>query len=223
MFKINLANKWKFILRKIGYYNTISYQKSWITKAIIANNNNEEPWSPPKNLGDYNKIRDDLLINEIKGKKVLEIGCLSGRWSRYLIKYSKRAILCDLSKDIIPILENNFGKGNFDFYETKGYELRGIESNSIDFIFSMDTFVRVDKKHLKKYFLEFKRVLRPNGKMLIHLPLYSSEISIKKNYVKLSKNEIKSMLVANNFSNFIIDDQTINHGCLVLTNYGKTK
>ena len=215
-----LSKSYKRILQKSGYYNTHTYQKTWIKKAIQSHKMNSASWSPSEKLGDYNKIKDELLIKEIKNKCVLEIGCLNGNWSKYLIKYSKKAILCDLSKDLVPIIEDNFGKDTFIFYETKGYELDGLGSDSVDFIFSMDTFVRVNKNYLKKYFKEFRRVLKTNGKMLLHLPITSSLVSNRKNFVKLSKEEISAFLDENNFTDYIIDEKTINHGCLVLVNYG---
>jgi len=218
-----LTKGWKLFLMKSGYYNTHIYQKTWTRRAIKSEQENLDSWSPSEKLGDYNKIKEIFLIKEIKNKSVLEIGCLNGRWSGYLIEHSKKAILCDLSKDLVPLLERKFGESSFEFYETKGYELDGLSSNSVDFIFSMDTFVRVNKKYLKKYFKEFRRVLKISGQMLLHLPINSSTVSNSKNFVNLSREEITALLEQNNFTNYIIDEKTINHGCLVLVNYGLNK
>jgi len=209
--------KKKFLL-KIGYYNTLFYQKSWITKAIKADKLNSNSWTPSENLGNYQKIKDELLIKNIKNKRVLEIGCLDGRWSRCIIDNAKEVTLCDLSSDLIPLLESKFGKNKFKFYETKGYELEGIPSHSIDFIFSIDTFPRVSKRFLKNYFKDFRRILVPDGQILIHLPLYSSELSQSKNFVSLYRKEIIYFLEENNFYNYHIDTKTVKHGCLLMVN-----
>lgn len=75
--------------------------------------------------------------------------------------------LVDLSKTIYPILKDRLNRqklcvwvGGHTFYETKGYELDRIDDNSIDFIFLLDTLVRVNKKYLMSYFYHFRRVLK---------------------------------------------------------------
>ncbi len=208
-----------------GYYNTHYRQKKW-TKIAVKNHQKGLPSSWGKQLekevvlGDYLKIRDVFLLPNIVNKTVLELGCLDGKWSQYIVPNAKHTFLVDLSKDILPILLNKIknSKNNFTFYETKGNELQGIDNKTIDFIFCIDTLVRVSKKSIKKYFFEFKRILKEDGKMLIHLPCNIKELSVKNHFTNLSINEIKKFQYENNFNDFIIDTKTINHG--VLLKYG---
>ena len=113
------------------------------------------------------------------------------------------------------------GGGGFKIYKTKGFELDGIDNKSIDFIFSMDTLVRVNKKFLNSYFDHFNRVLKSDGKMLIHLPCVSSTFSKSRGFVKLHPDEITEMMIRNGFNEFTLDFSTINHG--VLLKYGLYK
>ena len=106
-------------------------------------------------------------------------------------------------------------RGRYTFYETKGYELDGIENDTVDFIISMDTLVRVNKKYLNSYFEQFNRVLKMNGKMLIHLPCISSLISKQNGFVNLHPDEITAMMISNGFYEFTLDFSTINHGVLL--------
>ena len=40
------------------------YQKTWIKKAIQATEKNTDSWSPSEKLGDYKKIKNELLIKK---------------------------------------------------------------------------------------------------------------------------------------------------------------
>ena len=55
-------------------------------------------------LGDYMMIKDGLLLPNITGKTVVEIGCLDGKWSQYIVPHANHSILVDLSKEILPVL-----------------------------------------------------------------------------------------------------------------------
>ena len=213
-----------------GYYNLHYRQKKWTKVAIKMNLGNEVSWGEPtienEMLGDYIKIKDHLLLPNIKGKTVVELGCLDGKWSQHIVPYAGFTHLVDLSKTILPVLKKRLsnsggggGVGLYSFYETKGYELDGIRDNSIDFIFSIDTLVRVNKKYLRSYFNHFRRVLKSDGKMLIHLPCNVVPFSRQKGFVNLSPSEIVKMLHSNDFEEFGFDFSTINHGVLIKYNF----
>lgn len=62
-------------------------------------------------LGNYVKIRDEFLIPNARGKTVLELGCLDGKWSQYIVPAAEHTTLVDLSKDILPLLEKRIEHG----------------------------------------------------------------------------------------------------------------
>ena len=49
-----------------------------------------------------------------------------------------------------------------------GKSLPFIPTNSIDFIWSFDSFVHMEKDVISSYFQEFARVLKPNERAIIH-------------------------------------------------------
>jgi len=187
--------------------NSLEYSYSW-----------GDPEKSDDILGNYLKIKDDFLLPNIKEKVVLELGCLDGKWSQYILPNAKEAILVDLNKSIIPLLDKRLKNKNYIFYETKGFELEGIANNSVDFIFSMDTLVRVKKKFIKKYFIEFERIMNSNGKLVVHLPCNKSKVSRDRGFTNLSEQEIMSILKGIGFKNILLDYNTIVHGVLVLAN-----
>jgi len=101
------------IFRKVklffGYYNTHYYQKQW-TKVALEQFKLGQSYSWGKaiededELGDYLKIKDQFLLPNIKDKSVLEIGCLDGKWSQYIVPVASHSTLVDVSKEILPVL-----------------------------------------------------------------------------------------------------------------------
>ncbi len=213
--------KAEIIRLKNKYYNTLWYQKKWAKRTIEKNSlEYSYVWGNPDtsngDLGNYLKIKSEYLIPNVKDKVVLELGCLDGKWSQFIVPIARKTILVDLDKSIIPLLTKRLGGSNFDFYETKGYELKGINNNSVDFIFSMDTLVRVKKSFIKKYFIEFSRVLKKEGKLLIHLPCNKSKISRERGFTDISEEEIID-LIGDTFSDkVVLDFDTIKHGVLLV-------
>jgi len=157
-----------------------------------------------KVLGNYLSLLN-RLVPLIAGKIVVEIGCGAGKWTQYLALHAKEVVAVDIIDS-----KYRFVAKNVRFYPTSGYELSGIATDYADVIFSIDTLVRTDKVGLIKYMLEFKRVLKPDGKMCIHLPCEMQPLSRKFGFEKLSMEDIKELFGVCN-----IDMETINHGVIV--------
>ena len=226
---------WNFLKRPISnikYFenremNSIKHQKEYWANELIKSDSVDHssayrfdsPLCQDDRLGDYEKIKKEYFLPNITGNRVLEIGCLGGKWSKYFFeKNASSVILVDLDKRVEVFLRNKFLNDTFQFYKTKGYELTGIPKNSIDFIFSMDCLGRCPKQYIKMYLNEFGRVLDKNGVVLLHLPCKESRVSVEKGFVNLSKKEIEVACDKNNWNHFDLDFDTIEHGVLLKVN-----
>ncbi len=207
--------------------NSVKYQKEYWAGELLKSGTEagahcayrfDAPDCQDSRLGDYEKIIKEYLLPNINGARVLEIGCLGGKWSKYFFGRASEVTLVDLDGRVGEFLRRQFLKEKFGFYVTKGYELYGIADKSIDFIFSMDSLGRCPKKYLKSYLREFARVLDKDGKVLVHLPCVESPMSVEKNFVKLSKKEIEAACRKNGWSRFELDFNTIKHGVLLKVN-----
>ena len=58
-----------------------------------------------------------------------------------------------------------------EFYVTKGTELHGIETDSVDVVFSANSLTRLIQSEMGEYFDEFYRVLKPNAKVIVNFGL----------------------------------------------------
>lgn len=100
---------------------------------------------------------------------VLEIAPGYGRWTPYLLKASNKVHLVDLNESCIAHCKNKFQHiSKLSYHVNDGKSLRSIEGESIDFIWSYDSFVHIELADIDSYFSEIQRVLKPEGRAVIH-------------------------------------------------------
>lgn len=155
----------------------------------------------------------DLIGSTNAFSKVIEIGSYDGFWTQFLLK-CKSIVSVDLFiKSGEAIIRRIGDKQNFTFYKTEGYELQGLESNSYDLIFSIDSLMRCAIAGYEAYFKEFYRVLKPGGRCLLHLPLDTEPGSIKKGFSNLTQQNIIDF--SKEFEKVLIHGLRISHGIIV--------
>lgn len=108
---------------------------------------------------------------------ILEIGSGGGRWSRYL-QNCKLAYLVDASRKSEELIRRICDCSRFRFVLSSDGWLPDIESDSIDYIFSFDTFVHFEAALFYFYMVEFRRVLKPGGTLHLH---YASAVGKEHN------------------------------------------
>lgn len=216
-------------------YNTVYFQKKfWREKLLEYSKKNTEiygyEWGNPDDaetkdsagnvLGNYRKIKDKYLLPFIKNKTVLELGCGGGKWVQFML-LADEIICVDLNEIFFDYIKEKIHSDKLTFYMTAGYELLNIKDKSVDLIFSMDTLVRVSRDNIKSYFKEFARVLKPSGKICLHLPCSDIKSSFDWHFTDLSLDEIKQLCKDSGFMNYQIDKDTIKHGVILRVGYGK--
>ena len=201
--------------------NSLKYQRKW--SDFYLNSDDKEKFSIGwgkidqynEGLGDYRIVLKKIISMSESFDSVLEIGCLDGKWSEVLIERFDVVHLIDLNDKLLPILEKKFGN-NFKFHTTKGNELKQLLDDSIELIFSMDSLVRVpSKKYILDYFYEFKRVLKKQGEVYVHLPCNSNDGSKQRGFTDISKSEIITFSDIVDLKLIKFDEQTLHHGILL--------
>jgi len=115
--------------------------------------------------GDLAKVLKQYLSPYVTADaSVLEIGPGGGRWTQFLMP-AREIVLVDLNAEFFPYLEDRFRDhaAKLRFYQTSGYELAGVETESVDFVFSFGTFVHIRPQGIDEYLADVRRVLRPGG------------------------------------------------------------
>ncbi len=110
------------------------------------------------------------LLGNVKGKKLLEVGCGSGYWTRL---FAKKGAICsgiELNKNQLRIAveEEKYKNLGIKYYLGNASNISMIESNSQDVVFIEFLLLEIKMKSLlKKTFAECFRVLRKNGLLFI--------------------------------------------------------
>ena len=100
---------------------------------------------------------------------VLEIAPGHGRWTEHLIARAGHVTAVDLSPNCIAFCKERFSSAtNVDYFVTDGTSLPPDASASINFVWSFDAFVHMDRDVIGAYLKEIARVLKPGGTSIIH-------------------------------------------------------
>ncbi len=102
------------------------------------------------------------LLGNIKNKRILDLACGNGYFSRLLKKKGALVTGIDFSKELIKIAKNK--SQGINFYVNKADKLINIKSNSQDLIVSNMAFH--DIKNIKGTIKECARVLKNNGSLI---------------------------------------------------------
>ena len=127
-----------------------------------------------KNQTWKDSIVDSLILPNIgPSTKVLEIGCNKGDWTQYF-RDALEITASDENPNNINFCIQNLNLPNCHFHHINNSSLSFVPNESIDFIWSFDTFTKLSSEQTLSYLHEIARVLKPNGICFIHHPGYNN-------------------------------------------------
>ena len=146
---------------------------------IAAGEEWSEPWggSAAQWFGSlFPRIHACLPANTI-----LEIASGFGRWSNYLKDHCRQLHLVDPAADCIEACRTRFAAHpQVSCYVNDGRSLEMIPASSVDFVFSFDSLVHVQREILEAYLAQLAEKLTKEGRGFIHhsnLGEYASSIA----------------------------------------------
>lgn len=100
---------------------------------------------------------------------VLEIAPGHGRWTEFLAAGAKHVTVVDISPNCLEYCRKRFdGKSNIDYFLGTGSSLPRHMDDVVDFVWSYDSFVHMDRDVILGYLKDMKRVLKPGGRAILH-------------------------------------------------------
>ena len=100
---------------------------------------------------------------------ILEIAPGFGRWTHYLKNYCQQLWIVDSVDECTEACRRRFAADSrVRSYLNDGRALPMFPNASIDFVFSFDAFVHLNREVVEAYLREFGAKLKPDGKAFIH-------------------------------------------------------
>lgn len=123
-------------------------------------------------------IQRYMTIQEIvRNKIVLDAACGEGYGSNLLSETASEVVGIDISTDTINSARNKYRRNNLK-YEVASITNLPFEDNSVDVVVSFETIEHVVEDMQQKFLCEVKRVLKPDGILIISTPdkMYHTDI-----------------------------------------------
>jgi len=104
------------------------------------------------------------LLDLKKGMKVLDLACGSGFFARELAKVGAKVIGVDISPELINLAKKQEAS-NVDYFISPAHQLTMIPNQSVDAVINILAIQNISE--VKEMLSEVRRVLKPNGKVII--------------------------------------------------------
>jgi len=114
-------------------------------------------------------------LEGLDSERILEIAPGHGRFSMRLRKLCQSLTLVDINEENLIFCRERFaGDDAFQYIQTDGFTLPGVEDVSLDLVFSWDSMVHFDSDIIRAYLGEIQRVLKPGGHAVLHHSNYTA-------------------------------------------------
>jgi SAM-dependent methyltransferase len=147
----------------------------------------EEVWNWSSPAGRIRWERRAKLFLAFLGndhKRVLEIGCGTGLFTKEICKTANEIIAIDISEDLIRLAQRRINKKNVTFVIDNAYKTAFCD-NYYDFVIGSSSLHHL---MIDKALKEIYRLLKPNGKFMFTEPnMLNPQIAIQKNISFIKK------------------------------------
>lgn len=116
-------------------------------------------------------------INNLNGKKIIEVGCGTGTTSAYLSKLGVKVLLLDVSLNAVMLGKDIFRNKNINasFFNGSMFELP-LKNKQFDIVWNAGVLEHFDKEDQKNALLEMKRICKADGIIITFNPSDKSSI-----------------------------------------------
>jgi ubiquinone/menaquinone biosynthesis C-methylase UbiE len=158
--------------KKWGEVDPLFGVASWQNK----NKDGFSPWTDQEfyQLGelDWKDFKRHWEIYGVNRESCLEIGCGAGRITTQLALYFNQVHAIDVSEKMIEYAKKHISSSSVAFYLSNGMDIP-LADQSVFSVFSTHVFQHFDSLSVAdKYFAEIARVMKTDGTLMIHLPIY---------------------------------------------------
>jgi ubiquinone/menaquinone biosynthesis C-methylase UbiE len=155
---------------------------------------------------DINEIKNiaEFFIQNLKGKKILDVGCGPGRDAKYFSEHNLEVTGIDLASNFVKMASQNVPNAKFIQMDMRNLDF---PENSFDSIWACASFLHIPKSEAKNTLLGFRRVLKPNGLLYISVKQGAEEKFVEKEeyrgktkfFAFYTEDEFKNLIESCNF------------------------
>jgi ubiquinone/menaquinone biosynthesis C-methylase UbiE len=168
----------------------------------------------------YERPATISLLGDVKGLRVLEVGCGTGPVTRWLVEHGAEVVACDVSAAMLGIARSRIGDAAELHHHDVAEPLTFLEDASVDLVVASLVFHYL--RDWAEPLRELHRVLRPTGSvvMSIHHPAWDwrnhspddyfallqvSEVWVQPHRVTFWRRPLSAVTGAVNEAGFLID------------------
>lgn len=157
-----------------------SSQEYWDGKASSYRDTAISMW-PNKSLNNLYEVEQKRVVikylAQVEGYSMLDLGCGTGRFSRWFASKGASVVGIDFSNDSLSIAREIIPKNNNPVYHHGSvFELNECGSYDIVFTWGVLTIACKDRAELLDALSRIRRSLRPGGRLLLTEPIHSGFI-----------------------------------------------
>jgi SAM-dependent methyltransferase len=143
-------------------YDWAESGEEWTRAAQIERGLDPQRWKA--------SLIDNMMFKYIRrDATVLEIGAGAGRWGEVLAPVCRHLILADISQKCLSLCHRRFSTyPNVEYFLIADDGLGRIPQETVDYIWSYDSFVHINPTDADRYLADFYRILKPGAYALIH-------------------------------------------------------
>ena len=118
----------------------------------------------------------------VKGKTVLDLASGEGYGAAILAQTADKVVGIDLDKDTIKFAKNKYRKTNLEFLHGDGSRIPIAGEQIFDIICCFETLEHVNQDQQKSMLVEFSRLIKNDGLLIISTPNYYYTHNVLKDY-----------------------------------------
>lgn len=146
---------------------------TWKDKEVTGS----EPWTANEfyayGAKDWADFQEQLRQYGYQSGSCLEIGCGAGRLTKHLAATFNQVIAVDVAEGMLERAREHIKAPNIKFVLSEDGYVLPCADDSIDVVFSTHVFQHFERPDdAIRVFAEAHRVLKPDGTIMIHLPIY---------------------------------------------------
>ena len=173
-------------------------------------NHNAENLCKEYDAIDFNKIQKSISIYLVGAKKVLEIGCGSGRDANYMTNNGFDIIGIDGSEEMIDIAIRNFSNLKGQLIHSVLPDNFPSFKHKFDGFYSIGTLMHFEENDLEILLAKINEVLLPKSPVYISVSGDREHINDERFFLNFSKADWINVFERNNFViNEVIDNQDV--------------